>query len=106
MSAFSRFARNEQGNAWRSIALGAAAIAFASMTMAQLLDRASRDGILPHVAINVTLPQDDQRILNAQNSAERTHDLLSGQYDYMPVGSVGNSSAPRIVLDPCTGKSR
>jgi hypothetical protein len=102
MSMFRKFAADTRGDALKSVALSAAVVAFASLTLTQLLDRATKDGALPHVAIVATpsQPYEQQRMAQLSGATQ------SEQYDDMPVGSIGGRPMPHIVLDPCNGQQR
>jgi hypothetical protein len=100
------FAADTRGDLLKSVAATAAVIAFSCLAMTQLLDRATKDGSLPHIAI-VTSPGQDL----SQRMAKLPRPLdgggaTEGRYDDTPVASIGGRPMPRIVLDPCSGQQR
>ena len=98
------FASVAHGSA-HDIAASAAVIAFASLALTQLLDKATRDGSLPRIAI---ITGNDDAAMRMASLPRPTGNSpgVGGQYDDTPVGSIAGRPMPRVVLDPCTGKNR
>ena len=105
MSFLSRFVSDQNGDALKSVAATAGVIAFASLAMTQLLDKATKDGSLPHVAI-VTSPSDPNLRMATLPRPTGQSSGAAGQFDDTPVATIGGRPMPRIILDPCSGQSR
>ena len=105
MNIFAKFSSDQKGDVLKSVAASAAVIAFASLALTQLLDKATRDGSLPRIAI---ITGNDDAAMRMASLPRPTSNSpgVGGQYDDTPVGSIAGRPMPRVVLDPCTGKNR
>ena len=105
MSILSRFAHDSRGSMLKPIAGSAAIIAFASLAVTQMLDKATREGGLPHISI-IASPRDDALRLASVPRPTGPGLTSSPGYDETPVASIGGRPMPRIILDPCNGQQR
>ena len=105
MNIFAKFSSDQKGDVLKSVAASAAVIAFASLALTQLLDKATRDGSLPRIAI-ITGNEDAAMRMASLPRPTGNSPGAGGQYDDTPVGSIAGRPMPRVVLDPCTGKNR
>ena len=105
MSILARFVTDQKGDALKSVAASAAVVAFASLALTQLLDKATKDGSLPHIAIVASNNDTSLRMASLPRPTGSSAGV-GGQYDDTPVGTIGGRPMPRVVLDPCTGQNR
>jgi|GEM_PF-4689161 hypothetical protein len=105
MSILSRFAKDSRASMLKPIAGSAAIIAFASLAVTQMLDKATREGGLPHISI-IASPGDDALRMASMPRPTGAGLSSSTGYDETPVASIGGRPMPHIVLDPCNGVQR
>ncbi len=107
---FETFRRDARGDAVKTLALAAGAVALASLAGSQFLDRAVQTGALQQMAgLRSAPPADLQRMMTniprpGQSAGEAPRESLRQiTVDYMPTGSIPANLAQPIILDPCTG---
>ncbi len=106
MRELGRFFADKRGSSIESISLMAGIVAFAAIAGAHFLDQASQDGSLAelepaigahfsNLTANLPRPQSPGASLNRQVTL-----------DYTPVGSIPNTLAQPVTLNPCSDNAR
>lgn len=104
-----RFRRNADGVSYEGLAVGAAAIAVVCVLGAHVLDRLSRSGGLPTIAI---ISSDGSAISFGGRLAalhRRTPGASRGRFDgidYTETGSLREKLSRPVVLDPCAQRPK
>jgi hypothetical protein len=107
MGILAKFGRDERGNMVQSISVMAFSVALASMGGAYFLDKVSRDAHIQDF-VPAGAAERYQRTLDKLPRGGRSEPVINRQFtvDYMPTGSIPQSLAQPVVLDPCTGAQK
>lgn len=110
MPRFHRFRGDERGAAHETLALIAVVITVGCVLGAHFLERMSRSGGLPRIAI---ISSDGSATTFGGTFAALEHPGQTpatgsrfGDIDYSATGSLPANSTRPVVLDPCTGRSK
>jgi hypothetical protein len=109
MTILRRFRCDESGASHAALAVTAAAITVACLLGAHFLDRLSRPGGMPKIAI---ISSDGSAVSFGGRLAAlpgRQPDATDGRFgdiDYTATGSLPKNPSRPVVLDPCTGEQK
>jgi Flp pilus assembly pilin Flp len=109
MSIFRRFAQDNRGTSFESIALTAAIVAVACVAGADFLDRAGKSGALPHIAFikrDTDLAQVARNLPKPGQPGQNVAQSQRGNVDYSSTASIPTQIQQRSVLDPCGNGNR